>query len=130
MGSGHCVNCYSMARTKQTARISTGGQPPRKPLPLIPARQSRVAPAPVPMKTYRYGKVPKVLRRHTRGNVVPDVFPKSFNVVTTVPPKSTDAPVMELVEAFSNVGFETIRKHSGGDEGMELVESLKNMGFN
>ena len=38
---------------------------------------------------------------------------------TTVSPKSTDAPVMELVEAFSNVGFETksIPKHSGGDEG-------------
>ena len=28
-----------------------------------------------------------------------------------------------------NVGFETIRKHSGGDEGMELVESPNDMGF-
>ena len=115
MGSGHCVNCYSMARTKQTARISTGGKPPKKQPPSIAARQSRIAPAPVPMKpslklkTYRSAKV--VLS------------------VTTVPPKSTDAPAMELVEAFSNVGFETIRKHSGGDEGMELVESLKDMGF-
>ena len=74
------------------------------------------------LKTYRSAKVPKALRRHTHGNVVPDVFPKSFNVVTTVPPKSTNAPVMELVEAFSNVGFETIRKHSGGDERMALNE--------
>jgi len=98
-----------MAHTKQTARISTGGKPPKKQPPSIAARQSRIAPAPVPMK--------------------PSLKLKTYRSAT-VSPKSTDAPAMELVEAFSNVGFETIRKHSGGDEGMELVESLKNMGFN
>ena len=85
---------------------------------------------------------PSKLKTYPSSNVVRKVFPKSCNVVTTVSlkscnvvttmsPKSTDAPAMELVEAFSNVGFETksIRKHSGGDEVMELVESLKNVGF-
>ena len=125
MGSGHCVNCYSMAHTKQTARISTGGKPPKKQPPSIAARQSRIAPAPVPMKpsfmlkTYRSAKVgAKVLQKSCKV-IIPTVFLKSCNVVTTVSPKSTNAPGMELVEAFSNVGFETksIPKHSGGDEG-------------
>ena len=69
--------------------------------------------------------------------LIPTVFPKStvelrvlhrhhcHKVIPTVVPKSTDAPVMELVDAFNNVGFET----KGADSVMELVESLKNISF-